>query len=163
MTTQETIERIKKDVHLPIAIQKYEETLVRNETNCYSHAIGATTPVLQIFRIGAISGEKSISEKYKSASEIIDLLKKDLDVLGLEYQIIGDDENETQNLEPNQYIVRLYFKIYADGRIWDYNFMRYEAGKWTEKWKGRKPTEIDANYYEKRWEWKRGISLKVTR
>lgn len=163
MTTQEIIEKIKVEVHLPFTTQRYDETLVRNETNCYSHAIGATTPVLQIYRIGAISENKDICERYESSSEIVDLLKKDLDVLELNYQIISDDENETRNLKPDQYIIRLYVKIYANGMIGDYHFIRYESGKWSEKWRGNKPTEIDSKYYENRWEWKRTISFKITR
>ena len=163
MTKQQVIDKIKKEVHLPLATQRYEETLVRNETNCYSHAIGATTPVLQIYRIGAISGKKDICERYKSLSEIVDLLKKDLDVLGLNYQVISDDENEIQNLKQNQYIIRLYVKIYANGMFADYHFIRYESGEWSEKWKGMKPAEITTNYYENRWEWKKVISLKITR
>ena len=45
----------------------------------------------------------------------------------------------------------------------DYHFIRYESGEWSEKWKGMKPAEITTNYYENRWEWKKVISLKITR
>lgn len=163
MTTQEIIEKIKVEVHLPLATQRYEETMVQNETNCYSHAIGAITPRLKVYRIGAISGRKDIGEKFKSTEEIINLLKEDLDVLGLKYEVINDDDWKTQTLREGQYIIRLYAKIYANGMLADYHFIRYEAGKWSEKWRGRKPTEICDNYYEERWEWKRLMSLKITR
>lgn len=163
MTIQEIIEKIKVEVHLPLDTQRYEETMVQNETNCYSHAIGATTPSIQVYRIGAISGRKDIGEKFKSTEEIINLLKEDLDVLGLKYETITDFEKESPNLAQDQYIICLYAKIYANGMLADYHFIRYEAGKWSEKWRGRKPTEIWDNYYEERWEWKRLMNLKITR
>ena len=163
MTTQELIEKIKVEVHLPLATHRFDETMVQNETNCYSYAIGATTPTLQIYRIGAISGQKDIGEKFKSTDEIISLLKQDLEVLDLKYEIISDEKKEIPKLDQDQYVIRLYARFFGNGMLADYHFIRYEGGKWSEKWRGRKPMGIDPNSYENWWEWKRLMSLKITR
>lgn len=160
--TPEVLARIKEEVHLPLKWERYKETHIRNETNCYSHAIGATSPKLEYYRIGAISEKKEIDERFKSISEIIFLLMEDLTKLDLKYEAISESDGEPK-MEDNQHIIRLYVKIYANGIIGDYHFIRFDEGFWTEKWKGRKVSKAEPNDYENRWEWRRVIDLKITR
>lgn len=163
MIPEEIIAKIKVEVHLPPNIRRYEETMIQNETNCYSYAIGSTFPCLKIYRIGAIFGKKDISERYNSISELVYLLKQDLNELGLEYQSITDEDVENQKLQDKQYIVCLYAKFYRNSMFADYHFIRYEDGIWSEKWKNSKPRQITSDYYEGRWEWKKILTLKITR
>ena len=102
---------LTKEVHSkPSFEQQYNDTAVRNNTNCYSHALGATYPNLTLYRIGAISQKKPIDETYTSLEE---------------------------ELAKNEYKIALFVKKWANGEIADYHFWRFEDSIWTEKWKGR--------------------------
>lgn len=160
---EETLKKITDEAHKYPRYEEYESSETRRNTNCYSHAIGILYPSISIYRIGAISELKSIKEKYNSISEIIYLLKKDLDTLQLNYEIV-DSESDAFELIENQYIIKLYVKIYANGSIGDYHFIRYENKAWTEKWRGYKSRYVDADYYEGDWGgWQKVITLKITR
>ena len=86
MTRDEKIKNIKKSVHLPLNVTYYNSTIVMENTNCYSHAIGSTLPYLELYRIGAICGKKPIDEKYSSIIEIEDLLFSDCKMLNLQIE-----------------------------------------------------------------------------
>ena len=158
-------EDVKKQVHQKFDCNIYSDTNVRDNTNCYSHAIGAEYPCIRIYRIGVLSGKKSdIKEPYTSFEEIINLLFEDLDSLGLEYEVL-DKYNRKYDLKKNQYIIRLYLSKYRDGKI-GYHFIRYEDGTWTEKWRGQSMSKIDIKYgikYDSSWIWNYGCTLRITR
>lgn len=132
------IETIKNEVHLPPFFEVYNATNYRNNTNCYSHALGATFPKLELYRIGAISGKKPIDQKYFSVEEIKELLFLDCETLGLK---IEESSLEEKLLE-NQYKIKLFVKIWADETIGDYHFWRLDNQIWTEKWKGYNMNQI---------------------
>ena len=132
MTKKERLDIIKKQVQSPINIDAYNnDTSIRDNINCMAYAIGATFPYLQMYRLGAISDSKSLDEPYHSTQELVDLLYKDLDVLELKYEKIFDDE-AIKKIDSNQYIIKLYALVFADGRIGDFHFIRSDTGKWTE-------------------------------
>lgn len=114
------------------SFEKYVETNVRNNTNCYSHALGATYPKLELYRVGAISQKKPIEEIYFSVEEIKELLFSDFKTLKLK---IEESSIEEQILD-NQYKFALFVKSFNE-LIADYHFWRFESGLWTEKWRGR--------------------------
>ncbi len=130
--------QIVKQVHETPSFAKYEETNVRENTNCYSHALGATFPCLSLYRVGAISKKKPIEEPYTSIEEIKKLLFLDCQVLQLGIREASLEEP----LEKNEYKIALFVKIWANGQIADYHFWRLDGTKWTEKWKGRRMQEI---------------------
>ena len=129
---------ILSQVHSKPCFEAYEETNIRDNTNCYSHALGATLPYLECYRVGALCGEKSTDEPYFSTEEIKKLLFFDCDELQLKIEESSLDEE----LLDNQYKIKLFVKIWANGEIADYHFWRFEDGTWTEKWKARKMSEI---------------------
>ena len=156
------INELIKQAHNPLNLLEYDSTNVRDNTNCYSHAIGVTYPYLQIYRIGAISQLKSINERYSSKEEIINLLFEDLEILQLKYeQIFSEDDF---NLNDNQFVIKLYAWVLPDGRISEYHFIRFEKGKWTEKRKFQEVLELyDKDMYENMYPWEHIITLKITR
>ncbi len=154
-----SFETIKKQVHMSHELQKYESTVVRDETNCYSYAIGATYPELRNYRIGALSQKKSIYEKYSSKEEILRLLEQDLNILELKHEIC----QSLKQLGSGEYAIRLYIRKYANGQIADYHFIRYDPEEgWSEKWRWQMPSKITENYYEGRWDWENVMTLKIT-
>ena len=136
---EERLKIIKQQVHDKPHFERYNETLVRDNTNCYSHALGATLPYIQIYRIGNISQRKPIDEKYTSVEEIKDLMFSDFEALNLK---IEETDEETLT-EKGQYKIALFVKKWANGEIADYHFWRCDNGMWTEKWKTRKLNNID--------------------
>lgn len=153
------LEKIKKQVHMSHELQKYESTVVRDETNCYSYAIGATYPELKNYRIGALSQKKSIYEKYTSKEEILRLLEQDLNILELRHEICRN----LKQVASGEYAIRLYIRKYANGQIADYHFIRYDPEEgWSEKWKGQMPSKVTEDYYEGRWDWENILTLKIT-
>lgn len=128
---------LTQQVHSNPSFEKYEETSVRNNTNCYSHALGATYPKLELYRVGAISQKKPIEEIYFSVEEIKELLFSDFETLNLKIE----ESSMEEELLDNQYKIALFVKIY-NGQIADYHFWRFENSLWTEKWKGRGMNEI---------------------
>lgn len=126
------IATLTQQVHSNPSFEKYVETNVRNNTNCYSHALGATYPKLELYRVGAISQKKPIEEIYFSVEEIKELLFSDFKTLKLK---IEESSIEEQILD-NQYKFALFVKSFNE-LIADYHFWRFESGLWTEKWRGR--------------------------
>jgi len=128
-----SIELLKGEVHYEPYFLRYCSTNHRNNTNCYSHALGAVFPRLELYRIGAISGKKPIDEKYSSIEEIEELLFSDCETLGLKIE----ESFLEEKLLANQYKIKLFVKIWENGQIADYHFWRQDnGGIWTEKWKG---------------------------
>lgn len=126
-------------VHSKPSFEKYKETNVRNNTTCYSHALGATLPCPEFYcRIGAISGKKPIDEKYFSEEEIKELLFSDCEALNLKIE----ESSLEENLSKDQYKIALFIKSWANGQIGGCHFWRFEDGIWTEKWPGRDMNEI---------------------
>ncbi|MCI8965078.1 MAG: hypothetical protein HFJ43_01780 [Clostridia bacterium] len=138
----EKINRIKKAVHSEMDFSDYNATLCRNICNCYSHAIGSTLPIEEIYRIGAICSKKDIAEKYVSVDEIVSLLYEDLRTLNL-----GIEEYNGDELKNNEYLIKLYIKRYREWLISDYHFIRCDNRGWTEKWRHYKEAVIDEDYY----------------
>lgn len=131
------IATILKQVHQAPDFNKYEETNTRNNTNCYSHALGTT----QMIRIGQISGKKDIDEKYVSIEEIEELLMADLELLNLKLENSSVEEKISEN--QYQYKIALFVKQWSNGEIADYHFWRCDNEIWTEKWKGRLMNKIE--------------------
>ena len=127
--------RILKEVHSTPTFERYEETNVRNNTNCYSHALGTT----QMIRVGQISKKKDTNEKYISFEEIIELLIADLESLNLQLE----ESSVEEKISENQYKIALFVKKWSNGEIADYHFWRCDNEIWTEKWKGRYMNEIE--------------------
>lgn len=136
-TFEEKVARIKEQVHGELNFSDYDSTVCRNTTNCFSHAIGATASLYGIYRVGAISGKKSIEKEYESVEEVIELLALDMEALGLGFELY-----QNEDLLENQYLIMLVIKSYRD-RVNDYHFLRCDKGVWTEKWRGQKPMVID--------------------
>lgn len=127
------IAAIRNQVHSKPYFEAYQDTNVRECTNCYSHALGATLPYLELYRIGAISKKKAIEERYLSVEEIKDLLFLDCETLQLKIE-----ESSIEKPQNDGYKIALFVKIWANGQIGDYHFWRLnDDGVWTEKWRGR--------------------------
>lgn len=58
------VEKIKASVHKELDTSRYNDTIVRDNTNCYSHAIGSTVCYKRLYRVGAISGKKKIDQEF---------------------------------------------------------------------------------------------------
>lgn len=150
MVIPNDIEKIKLDAHQPLKWHEYNSTNVRDNTNCFSHAIGITVPLLKYYRLGVLSGKKNVKEEYKSIEEVRDLFLADMSVLDLKIEeILYADTSKfsllksIQNIElhSNQHIVVLFVSVLEgkeSGRIKDFHFIRYDKEKgWSEKWRGR--------------------------
>lgn len=97
---------ILSQVHSKPCFEAYEATNVRNNTNCYSHALGIISPYPEFFcRIGAISGKKAINENYFSIEEIKKLLFFDCKALQLK---IKESSIEEVPLKTN---IKLYYLL----------------------------------------------------
>ena len=128
------LSKIIYEVHQKPQFERYECTLIKNNTNCYSHAIGSTAGYIEKYRIGALCKSKPIDQEYFSVDEIKKILFSDCEAIGLKIEETNFDEE----LKENEYKVMLFVKIYADNKIHDYHFWRSEDGKvWTEKWRWR--------------------------
>lgn len=163
--TRDELCKLQNEVHSNPDFSVYNSTNTRDSTNCYSHAIGARYPKLQLYRIGAISGKKPINESYESIGEILKLLLLDLDALNLEYDIVKE-ENLKIDLADNQHIIKLYVKIYpGNGKIGDFHFVRYDDNiGWTEKYRTLRERKVEEYYYEKmEMYYQYVVTLKITR
>lgn len=155
------IDRVKEMVHQKPDAEAYNTTITRENTNCYSYAIGSTCSYLQLYRIGAICGKKPITQQYFSIEEIRDLLLEDFKVLNLKIE----ESSEEEIVEENQYKIALFVKIYADNKIHDFHFLRYENGIWSEKYKSQFPrclgTTLEGHYSN--WPWNFVGIYKITK
>ena len=141
---EKALEKIIESVHRPMAWDQYNSTNVRNNTNCFSHAIGSTaTSDRRFYRLGVISGKKDIEQEYFSAEEVKDLFLSDLNVLdlGVKEILLQDKEKilkqiSNMSLQNNQHIVELFIKTYGSGKeekIRDFHFLRFDEEGWSEK------------------------------
>ncbi len=143
MTSEALIlNKIYVQVHEPLNYDEYDSTMVRNNTNCFSHAIGTIcTMDPTLFRPGRISGLKSINHEFVSIDELRNCFLSDLKVLDLSVKPLQFD-NKVQFLTSftglkvleRQHVVVQLAKIYSDERIHDFHFLRYDPNReWTEK------------------------------
>ena len=80
-----TIEKIIQSVHQELDWDVYNHTNVKDNTNCFAHAIGSTvTSANKYYRVGILSGKKPDDQAYISTTEVRDLFLADTQVLGLE-------------------------------------------------------------------------------
>ena len=117
------IDEVKRIVHQEFDTMLYKNTTIRNNTNCYSYAIGSTYPCLQLYRIGAICGKKPINQQYFSIDEIRELLFEDFKVIELNIE----ESSQEEQINDNQYKIALFVKIYADKKIHDLLETRFNA------------------------------------
>ena len=137
---EKIMQEVMQEVHESLKESLYNnDTSIRDNTNCYAFAIGATYPNLEIYRIGNICGKKQITESYFSIEEIKELLYSDLEVLDLK---IEESTLEEEVLE-NQHKIILFAKVWKTGQIADYHFYRCYNNIWKEKWRGRKIQMIE--------------------
>lgn len=156
------VQKIKESVHQELDTSRYNDTIVRDNTNCYSHAIGSTVCYKKLHRVGAISGKKKIDQEFFSEEEIIQLLYQDLKVLDLKIERSSEDEE----IDSNQYKIALFIKRYADNKIHDYHFLRFDDTKgWSEKFRGQLPITLGNNLMEfyTLWPWKLIGVFKITK
>lgn len=156
------LDRIRETTHQKLDKTRYVTTLVRNTTNCYSYAMGSTVSCLNLYRVGAISGIKPLEEPYSSAGEIIKLLYEDFKEIDL---VIERSSEEEVVICENQYKIALFVKIYADNKIHDFHFARFEEGRWSEKFWRQLPRDIGTSLENKYnyWPWRLVGIFKVTR
>lgn len=132
------IDKVKEVVHLPLKWERYNETLVRNETNCYAHAIGSTYPCFGFYRIGVLSGniisKEEYAQEYYSEKQVKTLFLKDMQFLNLDCQEIVFSTKEdllekirSESLLKNQYVVLLFLYFWSNGKIADFHFWRYDT------------------------------------
>lgn len=143
MITKENLEKIKKAVHQPLNWDDYSSTFVRENTNCFSHAIGSTCVVdNSAYRLGMLSGKKEVKEPYLSKEEVKSLFLDDMSVLELGVEEITFQNltlflRDMQNieLEDNEHIVALFVKVYGkEKNVKDFHFWRYDKEKgWSDK------------------------------
>ncbi len=131
------MEEIKTQAHLPLNFKKYDETNVRENTNCYSHALGLTVPCLTLYRVGAICGKKPIDEDFKSIDEIVNLIFLDCEELNLKIT----ESSLMEQIEKDEYKIALFVSIYRNMHI-GYHFWRFDEGVWSEKYRGRLVSSI---------------------
>lgn len=140
------LNKILSQVHSNPSFERYKETQVRNNTNCYSHALGTMFPMLEIYRVGAISGNKHIDEKYVSSEEIKNLLFLDCK----ELQLKIEETSLEEKISDDEHKIVLFVKRWPNGQVADYHFWRYDNSlSWTEKWRGREMTQINDFQKEK--------------
>lgn len=144
------IEKLIEYVHKQLDYSQYDSTVIRDNTNCYAHAIGGLYPCIEIYRIGAISGSKPINQKYFSENEMKTLFLQDMEVLKLgvdEIKIHSKEEClskiKTIKLGENQHLIFLFAIYMGNGQLWDFHFWRYDSKGFSEKRKTYKPIFID--------------------
>ena len=137
------LEKMRNEAHEKLDYSKYADTQIRNETNCYSHVLGLTTCPKKVCRIGAICGEKPITESYDSEEEIKELFIKDLEALSLQFEEIKVNPGtyktsvisrvERYPLKENEHIALLWLVYNPDDSIRDYHWWRYDSRGFSDK------------------------------
>lgn len=135
---KDIMEQVKIQAHSQPDFKRYNETNVRENTNCYSHALGLTLPYLTLYRVGTICKRKPIDENFKSIDEIIKLLYLDCEALKLKIT----ESSLSENVEENEYKIALFVSIYSNGHV-GYHFWRFDNEVWTEKYRGRRMQLIE--------------------
>ena len=156
MIAKENVEKIKKAVHQPLNWEDYNSTFVKENTNCFSHAIGSTvTADHTAYRLGMLSGTKKLKDGYISKEEVKSIFKADLAVLELQSEEIPFENltlflSDMQNIElkDNEHIVALFVKVYGKEIIRDFHFLRYDK---------------DKGWSDKRWGWKLHFVENISR
>lgn len=171
MIDNSTILAVNEAVHKPLNYNDYDQTAVREGTNCYSHAIGSTVHSdNRVYRLGAASG-KNLDDYYTSIQEVNELLLSDLKIFELEIEKLELDKkdligSEMSIIEPDQLIIALFAQQRRENDvIKEFHFIRYDSVKgWTEKRWGFKPFEVNAkiNWYDF-WPYKQVGIYRITR
>lgn len=150
MDMKELIRKLIEYVHKDLDYSEYNSTMIRNNTNCYAHAIGSTYPELKLHRIGAISGLKDVEEQYFSEEELKTLFLEDMKTLNLEVEEIETFSKQDclskikkANLEENEHFVLLFAIYYPSGKFADFHFWRFDNRGLSEKRKTQIPIFID--------------------
>lgn len=141
MIQKENLEKIIRAVHNPLNWEDYNSTKVLNHTNCFSHAIGSTiTDVRNAYRLGMISGmdNEVIYSSKESVKQFFldDALKLELEIEEIQtgtYLPFFLKKVEQLELCENEHIVALFVTIYANEKIADFHFLRYDEKGWSEK------------------------------
>ena len=141
----QAISRIRDDARKIWTLEKMErynkETALKNYTNCYAYAIGATCTVSDLYRPGMISGAKGHKAEFVDEYELMDCFRKDCQRLNLPFtQIITKEATQLARFErdydfnANEHMIGLFSLKYYDGVIRGFHFIRYdpEIG-WSEK------------------------------
>lgn len=90
------------------------------------------------------------------------MLYQDLKVLNLKIESSSEDEE----INSNQYKIALLIKRYADNKINDYHFLRFDKNNgWSEKFRGQLPITLGNNLMEfyTLWPWKLIGVFKITK
>lgn len=157
----ELINQIRTSVHEDPKFEEYESTNVKDGTNCFSHAIGSTIPSLTLYRLGSLSNLKPLNQEYSSIAEVEHLLYEDLKILNLQIEKTTLQEN-IKDLK-NQYKIILMVKIYADNRIFDFHFIRFDNLGYTEKYRTQNMKILNFLNTYSRFPWKIVGVYKITR
>ncbi len=82
-----------------------------------------------------------------------------------EIDLTIERSSEEEVISENQYKIALFVKVYADNKIHDFHFTRFEDGRWSEKFRWQLPRDIGTslkNEYNY-WPWRLVGIFKVTR
>lgn len=132
------VERVKMAVHTPLDYSEYASTVVKDDVNCYTHAIGATSIHMGL-RLGELCGKKPINEHYISEKEIEELFIEDMKAIRLTCRKIEKNKDmlkwlDNHEFKPNEAVVFLFVQHNGDGSIRDFHFWRYDTQEgFTEK------------------------------
>lgn len=146
------IERVRQQVHDKLDYSKYDCTVIQEETNCYAHAIGATTTLNnKMYIVGRFAHGINFEPNYEDDDDLRCRLEEDLNALGLDFQRISvkgkfevKEFVENYPLKDNQHIIVLFSKQYRNMMISDFHFLRYDKErKWTEKRPHQRVTTIE--------------------
>lgn len=145
---------IKIDAHQPF---KYKEMLnssmVRENTNCFSVAIGSTCTIDKtLYRLGMLSEKKPFNESFSSFEELKDLFTSDLEAIELRYKELSlktrssiEQYVQSNPLSERNHIAVLFAKEISDKNMYDFHFLRYDSKiGWSEKC-NRQPLFIGEN------------------
>lgn len=134
---------IRYTVHQNLDLSNYKSWQVHQYINCFAHAIGSTiTACPSLYRLGMLSEKKPNKQEYFSENEVKNLFVSDLGVLELKVQelefvnkVIFLSTIQDIKLEDNEHIVVLFVKKYADKKIYDFHFIRFDKDYgWSEKY-----------------------------
>lgn len=136
------IERVRQQIHDKLDYSAYDCTTIQEETNCYAHALGATTTLdNRMYIVGRFSHGIGFEPNYIDRDDLRSKLEEDLNTLGLKFERVRAkgkfeiiDFVENFPLKDNQHIIVLFSKEYRDMKIRDFHFIRYDnEKKWSEK------------------------------
>ena len=134
------LKKLEAAVHNKMNYSEYDSTSVKDNVNCYTHAIGATSIGMGL-RIGEICGKKPILQSFVSDKEVKDLFLEDMKKIHLICRPIEAKDKtavlnwiKNANLKIEEAVVMLFVQHNSDGSIRDFHFWRYDNEKgFTEK------------------------------